>query len=126
MASYWNLPAAALAGQLPEIVAVCREHDALLMVDEAHSVGVLGRQGKGILEHFNLPADAVDVHMGTLSKTIPSIGGYVAGSAALIQALRHNARGYIFSGALPPTQAAAAKAAFEVIASEPELMARGL
>jgi 7-keto-8-aminopelargonate synthetase-like enzyme len=102
----------------PKVVELCQKYNAWLMVDEAHSVGVLGKTGRGIEEHFGLPG-TIDIKMGTLSKTIPSIGGYVAGSADLIRYLRHTSRAYIFSAALPPAQAAAAKAAFEVILEEP-------
>ncbi len=105
---------------LPTIVQLCRAHGARLMVDEAHSLGVLGRTGRGIEEHFGLPSDAVDIKMGTLSKVISAAGGYIAGPTALIDTLRHKARGFIFSSALTPAQAAAAKAAFEVIEAEPE------
>lgn len=105
---------------LPEVVRLCRRYDALLMVDEAHSLGVLGETGHGILEHFGLDSDAIDVHMGTLSKTIPSIGGYIAGKAELITYLKHSVRAFVFSAALPPPSAAAAKASFEVIDEEPE------
>jgi glycine C-acetyltransferase len=102
----------------PRMVTLCRKYDAWLMVDEAHSVGVLGKSGRGIEEHFNLPG-SIDIKMGTLSKTIPSVGGYVAGKKDVTEYLRHTARAYIFSAALPPAQAAAAKAAFEVILDEP-------
>lgn len=102
----------------PKMVALCRKYHAWLMIDEAHSVGVLGATGRGIEEHFGLP-DTIDIKMGTLSKTIPSVGGYVAGNKDLISYLRHSTRAYIFSAALPPAQAAAAKAAFEVILDEP-------
>jgi 7-keto-8-aminopelargonate synthetase-like enzyme len=88
------------------------------MIDEAHSVGVLGKTGRGIEEHFGMPG-TIDVKMGTLSKTIPSVGGYIAGKKELISYLRHASRAYIFSAALPPAQAAAAKASFEVILDEP-------
>jgi 8-amino-7-oxononanoate synthase len=103
---------------LPNLARLCRETGAWLMIDEAHSLGVLGDTGHGIEEHFNLPG-VVDVKMGTLSKTIPSIGGYVAGSGELVSYLRHQARGYIFSAALPPAQAAAALESFRVIEDEP-------
>lgn len=103
---------------LPRLVEVCRRHRAWLMIDEAHSLGVLGEQGRGIEEHFGLPG-SIDILMGTLSKTIPSVGGYVAGRQDLITYLRHQARAYIFSAALPPAQAAAARAAFEVMRDEP-------
>jgi len=106
---------------LPEIIRMCRKHEALLMVDEAHSVGVLGDTGHGILEHFGIDdPSAIDIHMGTLSKTIPSVGGYVAGNADLITYLKHTVRAFVFSAALPPASAAAAKASFEVIEEEPQ------
>jgi glycine C-acetyltransferase len=104
---------------LPEVSRLCHEYGALLMVDEAHSVGVLGEAGHGIEEHFGLE-DAIDIYMGTLSKTIPSVGGYIAGSAELITYLKHVARAFVFSAALPPAQAAAAIASFEVMEEEPE------
>jgi 8-amino-7-oxononanoate synthase len=103
---------------LPKIVELCRKYNAWLMIDEAHSVGVLGKTGRGIEEHFGLE-DAIDIKMGTLSKTIPSVGGYVAGKKELISYLRHASRAYIFSAALPPAQAAAANEAFKVILDEP-------
>ncbi len=103
---------------LPRMVDLCRKYDAILMVDEAHSVGVLGETGRGIEEHFGLEG-SVDVKMGTLSKTIPSVGGYIAGKKELITYLRHASRAYIFSAALPPAQAAAANEAFKVILDEP-------
>jgi glycine C-acetyltransferase len=103
---------------LPKMVKHCQKYNAWLMIDEAHSVGVLGKTGRGIEEHFGL-GDVVDIKMGTLSKTIPSVGGYVAGKKELIQYLRHASRAYIFSAALPPAQAAAANEAFKVILDEP-------
>jgi 8-amino-7-oxononanoate synthase len=102
----------------PHMVALCQQYDAWLMVDEAHSLGVLGKTGRGIEEHFGMPG-TIDIKMGTLSKTIPSVGGYIAGRQELIKFLRHASRAYIFSAALPPAQAAAARAAFEVILDEP-------
>jgi glycine C-acetyltransferase len=103
---------------LPRLVEICRKFKAWLMVDEAHSVGVLGKTGRGIEEHFGME-NVIDIKMGTLSKTIPSVGGYIAGSKDLIDYLRHSVRGYIFSAALPPAQAAAAAEAFRVIMDEP-------
>ncbi len=103
---------------LPKVVELCKKYNAWLMVDEAHSVGVLGETGRGIEEHFGMNG-TIDIKMGTLSKTIPSVGGYIAGKKELIGYLRHASRAYIFSAALPPAQAAAAKAAFEVILEEP-------
>ena len=105
---------------LPEVSRLCRKYGAYLMVDEAHSLGVLGETGHGIEEYFGLPADTVDIKMGTLSKTIPAAGGYVAGNQELITFLKHEARGFIFSAAVPPPSAAAAKVAFDVIEAEPE------
>ncbi len=102
----------------PRMVALCQKHQAWLMIDEAHSVGVLGKRGTGIEEHFNMPG-VIDFKMGTLSKTIPSVGGYVAGKKELIRYLRHASRAYIFSAALPPAQAAAANESFKVILDEP-------
>ncbi len=102
---------------LPKVVELCRKYGAYLMMDEAHSLGVLGKTGRGIEEHFGLD-DVVDIKMGTLSKTIPSVGGYVAGKKDLINYLRHASRAYIFSAALPPAQTAAANEAFKVILDE--------
>ncbi|MBI3160165.1 MAG: aminotransferase class I/II-fold pyridoxal phosphate-dependent enzyme [Chloroflexi bacterium] len=103
---------------LPKVVNLCQKYGAWLMIDEAHSLGVLGKSGRGIEEHFNLPPDAIDVKMGTLSKTIPCAGGYVAGSKELINYLRHASRAYIFSAALTPAQAGAANEAFKIIVEE--------
>lgn len=103
---------------LPRTVELCRKYGAYLMMDEAHSVGVLGKTGRGIEEHFGME-DVIDIKMGTLSKTVPSVGGYVAGRKDLINYLRHTSRAYIFSAALPPAQAAAANEAFKVIEEEP-------
>lgn len=107
---------------LPSAARLCRKYGAWLMVDEAHALGVLGERGRGIEEHFGL--DAIDVKMGTLSKAIPSVGGYLAGSRELIGLFRHASRPYIFSAALPPAQAAAALAALQVLVEEPERVAR--
>jgi glycine C-acetyltransferase len=103
---------------LPKMVELCKKYNAWLMIDEAHSVGVLGEKGTGIEEHFNMYG-VIDIKMGTLSKTIPSVGGYVAAKQEIITYLRHASRAYIFSAALPPAQAAAANEAFKVILDEP-------
>jgi len=102
----------------PRLVDICQKYHTWLMVDEAHSIGVLGKSGRGIEEHFGIE-NAIDIKMGTLSKTIPSLGGYVAGKKDLIQYLRHSSRAYIFSASLPPAQTAAANEAFKVILDEP-------
>ncbi len=103
---------------LPKMLQLCKKYNAWLMIDEAHSVGVLGEKGTGIEEYYGL-GDVIDIKMGTLSKTIPSVGGYVAASNDIITYLRHASRAYIFSAALPPAQAAAANEAFKVILDEP-------
>ena len=107
---------------LPAVIELCRKHNALLMVDEAHSLGVLGKTGRGVQEHFNLDAGDIDFKMGTLSKTLAGCGGFVAAKEEIITYLRHHARGYIFSGALPSGQASVAIAALDVIEQEPELV----
>ena len=104
---------------LPKMLELTKKYNAWLMIDEAHSVGVLGTTGTGIEEHFGL-GDVIDIKMGTLSKTIPSVGGYVAARKEIITYLRHASRAYIFSAALPPAQAAAANESFKVILDEPE------
>lgn len=85
---------------LPEMRRLCTKHGALLMVDEAHSLGVLGKTGHGIEEHFGMPG-AIDIKMGTLSKTIPSVGGYIAADRDTVMYLKHSARAFVFSAALP-------------------------
>jgi len=102
----------------PRLVEICQKYNTWLMIDEAHSVGVLGKTGRGIEEHFDMWG-TIDIKMGTLSKTIPSVGGYIAGKKDLISYLRHASRAYIFSAALPPAQAGAAIEAFKVIQDEP-------
>jgi 8-amino-7-oxononanoate synthase len=103
---------------LQALIALRDRHpNTLLMVDEAHSLGVLGIRGRGIEEHFGCSGQ-IDVLMGTLSKTIPAQGGYIAGSRELITFLRFNARGYVFSASLAPASAAAALAALELIEAE--------
>lgn len=103
---------------LPTTKALCERYGARLMVDEAHSIGALGDTGHGIEEHFDMYG-SIDLKMGTLSKAIPSVGGYCAGDALLVDYLRHYSRPFIFSAALPPAQTAAALEAFNVIEDEP-------
>ena len=104
---------------LPVASHICRQHGALLMLDEAHSLGVIGRTGLGIEEHFGLGPESYDLKMGTLSKTIPSNGGYLAASAEIIDLIKHHGRGFIYSASLPPAQVAAATKALEVMRAEP-------
>jgi len=108
---------------LPAVVEACRRHGARLMVDESHSLGVLGPTGRGIEERSALPG-TIQLKMSSLSKSIPSAGGYVAGDASLITYLKHASRPFVFSAALPPASAAAAEAAFDVIDAEPERVLR--
>ena len=109
---------------LPEIVALKRRYGALLMVDEAHSFGTLGANGRGVHEHFGLDASCADLWTGSLSKAIPANGGFVAGSADLITYLQHAGAPFIFSAALCPAAAGAARAALRVIAGEPDRIER--
>jgi 8-amino-7-oxononanoate synthase len=104
---------------LPEIVAVAREFSAGVMVDDAHGVGVLGPSGRGTAEHFGLEDD-VDLIMGTFSKSMASVGGFIAGDATVIDYVKHRARTLIFSAAPPPASAAAALATVEIMDQEPE------
>jgi 8-amino-7-oxononanoate synthase len=109
---------------LPALVAIKRRHQAWLMVDEAHALGVLGAKGHGLAEHWSIEPGAVDIWMGTLSKTLAGCGGYVAGSTALIELLKFQAPGFVYSVGLPPPIAAASLAALEIMAREPERVAR--
>lgn len=106
---------------LPEVIAIKKRHKALLMVDEAHSAGVLGKKGYGLAEYFGIDASEVDIWMGTLSKALASCGGYIAGSEALIQNLKYNAPGGIlYSVGISPANTAAALAALKIMQKEPE------
>jgi 8-amino-7-oxononanoate synthase len=105
---------------LPALIAVKKRHHALLMVDEAHSVGVLGATGGGIGEHFAVDRRDVELWSGTLSKSLASCGGYVAGSRELIQFLKYTTPGFIFSAAMTPPNAAAALAALRQMRADPE------
>ncbi len=104
---------------LPEIISLCKKYDARLMVDDAHSVGVLGRNGRGTADHFGV-TDDVDLIMGTFSKSFASLGGFIAGEEAAINYIQHHARSMIFSAAMPPASVAACLAALDVMRTEPE------
>ncbi len=108
---------------LPEFIEVKKRHKAFLMVDEAHSIGVLGENGRGIAEHFGIAPSNVDLWMGTLSKSFASCGGYIAGSSALIEYLKYTAPGFVFSVGMSPPNAAATIAAIELLQKEPERVA---
>jgi 8-amino-7-oxononanoate synthase len=107
---------------LPAIVPLCQKYGARLMVDDAHSVGVLGG-GRGTAAHFGL-TDQVDLTMGTFSKSFASLGGFIAGAADVIHYIQHHARSLIFSASMPPANVAAVLAALEVMQEEPERIAR--
>ncbi len=105
---------------VPAFIDVKRRHRAMLMVDEAHSMGTMGRTGRGIGEHFGINPRDVDIWMGTLSKSFASCGGYIAGSTALVELLRYTAPGFVFSVGLPPASAAAALASLAVMEEQPQ------
>ncbi|SNY54945.1 8-amino-7-oxononanoate synthase [Pseudooceanicola antarcticus] len=104
---------------LPRLLALRDRYDAWLMVDEAHALGPVGASGRGVFEHFGIDPAEVDIWMGTLSKTLASTGGYVAGSKDLIRYLKARAPGHVFSVALPPCLAASAAEALRLLAREP-------
>jgi len=104
---------------LPEIIKLREKYNANLMVDEAHGLGVLGKLGRGTCDHFGV-SGKVDLIMGTFSKSLASIGGFIAGDDEVINYLRHNSRSYIFSASNTPAATAAASAAFDIMTSEPE------
>jgi 8-amino-7-oxononanoate synthase len=108
---------------LPEIAPLCKEYEARLMVDDAHSFGVLGENGRGTAAYFGLN-DEVDVVMGTFSKSFASLGGFIAAQAQVIDYVKHLSRAMIFSAAMAPASVAACLAAVEVMENEPERIAR--
>ena len=110
-------------GPLPGLVEAAERHGAIMMVDDAHSSGVLGRNGRGTIDHFGLHG-RVHVQVGTLSKAVGVLGGYVCGSRDLIEFLYHRARPFLFSTSHPPAVAAACLAAFDVLEQEPERIER--
>jgi glycine C-acetyltransferase len=108
---------------LPGLVDAAEKHGAIMMVDDAHASGVLGRNGRGTVDHFNLHG-RVHIQVGTLSKAVGVLGGYVCGSRDLIEFLYHRARPFLFSTSHPPAVAAACMAAFDVLEQEPERIER--
>lgn len=104
---------------LPEIVALAKKYNAAIYVDEAHGIGVFGRQGRGTCDHFDVAQD-VDLIMGTFSKSFASLGGFVATDSITANYLRHNSRSYIFSASITPASTAAVSAALDIMESEPE------
>ncbi|WP_432663572.1 8-amino-7-oxononanoate synthase [Wukongibacter baidiensis] len=107
------------AAPLKDIVRLAKKHDIITMVDDAHGVGVLGEKGSGTVSHFNLNKE-IDIQMGTLSKAIASVGGYVAGKKDLIEYIKNTSRSFIFSTALPPSAIRASLRAIEIIQDEEE------
>ena len=108
---------------LPALCDVAEESGAIMMVDDAHASGVFGRNGRGTVDHFGLHG-RVDVQVGTLSKALGAVGGYVAGSRLLVDVLRHRARPFVFSTAHPPAVVATCLAALDVLQEEPQIIAR--
>ena len=109
---------------LPPLIEIKRRHKAFLMVDEAHSLGVLGKTGKGIREHFDIQGKDVDIWMGTLSKTLAGCGGYIAGERALVEHLKYAAPGFVYSVGVAPSLAAASLEALRIMQKEPERVTR--
>ncbi len=108
---------------LPDIVALAKTYEARILVDDAHGIGVLGKNGRGTCEHFGVE-DEVDLIMGTFSKSFASLGGFVAGEAKVISYIKHHARALIFSASITPASVATALATLEIIENEPERRAR--
>jgi 8-amino-7-oxononanoate synthase len=104
--------------KLDDLVVVADKYRASVMVDVAHGIGVLGKQGRGTCDHFGV-LDKVDIVMGTFSKSLASIGGFIASDAETINWMKHNSRSYIFSASISPASTAAAMAAFDIMVSEP-------
>jgi 8-amino-7-oxononanoate synthase len=109
---------------LPALIDIKRRHQAFLMVDEAHALGVLGETGKGLHEHFDVAGKDVDIWMGTLSKTLAGCGGYIAGERALVEHLKYAAPGFVYSVGMSPPLAAASLAALRIMQKEPERVTR--
>lgn len=108
---------------LPRFIDIKQRYKAFLMVDEAHSLGVLGETGRGIREHYDLPGSAVDIWMGTLSKAFAGCGGYIAGEKALVEHLKYAAPGFVYSVGIAPAMAAASLAAIRIMLEEPQRVA---
>ena len=108
---------------LPEIVRLAKAYGARVMVDDAHGLGVLGNGGRGTADYFGL-ADDVDIIMGTFSKSLASIGGFMAASERIVDYVRHASRPYIFCASIPPASAATAREALRILREQPELPAR--
>jgi 8-amino-7-oxononanoate synthase len=110
--------------ELPKFIGLAKRHKALLMVDEAHSIGVMGVRGRGIGEHFGVNPEDVDIWMGTLSKALGSCGGYIAGTKTLVRWLKYTCPGFVYSVGLPPAAAGAAIGALRLLQREPQRVER--
>jgi glycine C-acetyltransferase len=108
-------------GSVPALCAAAEEYGAIMMVDDAHASGVFGKNGRGTIDHFGMHG-RVDIQVGTLSKAVGSLGGYVAGSKAFVEFLYHRARPFLFSTSHPPAVAAACLAALDILEHEPEII----
>ncbi len=104
---------------LPEIVRLAKQYDASVMVDEAHAIGVFGKGGRGVCDHFGVTND-VDLIMGTFSKSFASLGGFIATDKEITNFLRHHSRSYIFTASITPASTAAALRAIDIMIEEPE------
>jgi 8-amino-7-oxononanoate synthase len=105
--------------KLPELIHLAEKYDATVMIDDAHSLGVLGKNGSGTASHFGL-TDKVDLIMGTFSKSLASLGGFIASDKETINYIKHNSRSLIFSASMTPASAASVLAAIDIMVSEPE------
>jgi len=109
---------------LQRLIEIKTKYDALLMIDDAHGLGVLGKTGRGIFEHQNISPKGVDMWLGTLSKSLVSCGGYVAASNVVVDILKHNAPGFVYSVGMPAGAATASKVAIDIMLREPERVQR--
>ena len=109
--------------KLPEICALAKKYGARVMVDDSHALGVLGEGGRGTASHFGLEKE-VDIYMGTFSKSLASLGGFMAADEQVVDYVRHNSRPFIFAASIPPTQCAVALAALRHIKAHPEIVTR--
>ncbi|MBI1248546.1 aminotransferase class I/II-fold pyridoxal phosphate-dependent enzyme [bacterium] len=109
---------------LPKLVEIKEKYKAMLFVDEAHSIGTMGKTGRGICEFYGIPGSRIDFLMATLSKSLGSCGGYIAGKKTMIEYLKYTAPGFVFSVGMPPSNAAAALASFKRIEKHPEVVAK--
>ncbi|MDZ7376699.1 MAG: aminotransferase class I/II-fold pyridoxal phosphate-dependent enzyme, partial [candidate division KSB1 bacterium] len=109
--------------KLPELVKAAKKYNARIMIDDAHSCGVLGKTGRGTGEHFGL-TDDIDLIMGTFSKSFASIGGFIAGERKVIDYIKHHARSFIFSASMPPSAVATVSKAVDILIAEPERLER--